>query len=145
MTWLNQNDLHLPWCLPFIISHFNESSFLCFAYRRKAMMSLSEQNEKLYASSCYLFSIAWYCIKINIDKITFLRVIFLPNLLYYCLWLGVKFLKKQKSNHLSIHGALLQSWRLYSAAFPKSLSGSWIRSITAGTWTGTYVGCQHHR
>lgn len=67
MAWLNQNDLHLPWWLPFIISHFNDSSFLCFAYRRMAMMFLSELNEKLYALSWCLFSITWDCIKISID------------------------------------------------------------------------------
>lgn len=76
MAWLNQNDLHLPWWLPFIFSYFKDSSFLCFAYRRKTMMFLSKLNEKLYALSCYLFSITWNCIKISIVTTVFLRVMF---------------------------------------------------------------------
>lgn len=142
MAWLNQNDLHLPWCLPFIISHFNDSSFLRFAYRRKATVFLSELNEKLYSFNCCLYSVTWDCIKISINITTSLKVIFLPNLLCCCLWLRVtlkqnqkKERQKKKLNHSVFLGLLLRvvaficfQWELGSNKFSGYILGLSITS-----------------
>lgn len=49
------------------------------------------------------------------------------------------------SSRFPMRMAGVQTLRPPSAAFPRPLTGNWVRSRETGVWIGTHVGCWSHR